>query len=93
MKGDRTVEAERVALVAEGCGGALRRWFAPDAAKAPSGTRPAPGEGRFVSRGPGAAPVPPAGGKGVVNGLFVPPRCSAASPTPPPPPPPRTGTP
>ena len=55
MKGGRTVEAERAALVAEGFGGALRRWFAPDAAKVAPGTRPAPGQGRFVSRGPGAA--------------------------------------
>ena len=83
MLGDRTVEAERAALVAEGFGGALRRWFAPDAAKAAPGTRPAPGEGRSVSRGSCAAPVPPAGRKGVVNGLFVPPRR-----LPPPPPPP-----
>ena len=67
MRGDRTVEAERAALVAEGSSGGRCRWFAPDAAKAAPGMRPAPGEGRSVSRGPGAAPVPSAGGKGVVN--------------------------
>ena len=80
MLGDRTVEAERAALVAEGSSGRRCRWFAPDAAKAPSGTRPAPGEGRFVSRGPGAAPAPSAGGTGVVN--------EAVRPSAPPPPPP-----
>ena len=84
MKGSRTVVAERAAFVAEGCGGALRRWYAPDVAKAAPGTRPAPGESRCVSRGPGAAPIPSAGGTGGVNGPFV--RLS-------PPPPPRTGGP